>query len=252
MSLVGGTVAPEVVRVARDVRFDVGLYSPREAARLARVSPQTLSNWLRGYRYAVGGRSARAKPVLHPMKLGRDSALSFVNLVEAAALARFREAGVSMQRVRKALSYVQGAMKEEHPLATERILTDGVDLFWEYQERRDSDVHLVNIVKGGQKAFPEAVMRYLREMEWGGDRYVARWWPGAPEARAGVVVIDPDRAFGAPVIAGTGIKTEDLFDRFSAGEPIEDLAKDYRLTFTQVEGAIRMEARLLEPLRPAA
>lgn len=58
---------------------------------------------------------------------------------------------------------------------------------------------------------------------------------------------DPRRAFGSPVIAGTGIRTEDVFLRFSAGEPLAELADDYRLTFEQAEEAVRAEARFLEP-----
>jgi uncharacterized protein (DUF433 family) len=49
------------------------------------------------------------------------------------------------------------------------------------------------------------------------------------------------------VLAGTGIRTEDVFLRFSAGESLRDLARDYGLTLEQIEAAIRAEARFLEP-----
>lgn len=235
-----------------DVRFDSGLYSVPEAARLVRVPAGSLWNWVRGYRYPTRAGRARAKPVLLVPRESGKPALTFVNLMEAVALAGFRQSGVSMQRVRKALEYAKRAMEEAHLLASQRILSDGRDLFWEYRERRDPDAHLVNLVQGGQKVFPEAVERYLREVEWGQDHYARRWWPGAPEARAGAVVVDPKRAFGAPVIAGTGIRTEDIFDRFSAGEPMEELVEDYGLTLAQIEAAIRAEARFLEPVRAAA
>ncbi|MGH2652817.1 MAG: DUF433 domain-containing protein [Actinomycetota bacterium] len=241
----------EVVTL-EDPRFDQGLYTVREAARLARVPPNTLWNWVRGYAYPTSQGTGRAKPVLAPPREDGKPALAFVNLMEALALAGFRQTGVSMQRVRKALEYAKRAMDEAHPLANQRILTDGRDLFWEYQKRRDPEVHLVNMVKGGQKAFPEAVERYLREVEWGRDRYAVRWWPGAREAGAGDIVVDPKRAFGAPVVARTGIKTEDVFDRFSAGEPMTELAEDYGLTLAQIEAAIRAEARFLEPIPAAA
>lgn len=234
-----------------DPRFDLALYSVPEAARLARVPRRTLSNWVGGYLYPAGGRTVRAKRVVETPADG-GAALSFINLLEAVALAGFRSAGVSMQRVRKALDYARKVMNAEHPLASQRILTDGRDLFWEYQERRDPHIHLVNLVRGGQKVFPEAVERYLLQVEWGKDQYGMRWWPGAPAAKEGMVVVDPKRAFGAPVIARTGIRTEDVFDRFSAGEPMEELAEDYGLTPTQIEAAIRAEARFLEPIRAAA
>jgi uncharacterized protein (DUF433 family) len=156
-----------------------------------------------------------------------------------------------MQRVRKALEYAARHTNADHLLASERILTDGKELFWEYQQRSAGEVHLVNLSRGGQKAFPEAVMRYLREMEWGRDHFATRWWPGAAPGE-GVVVVDPRRAFGAPVVAGTGIRTEDVFSRFSAGESLEDLASDYGLSLDQIQAAVRLEVRLLEPERLAA
>jgi uncharacterized protein (DUF433 family) len=227
-------------------------YSVLEAARLARVPSGTLLNWVRGYSYPTKKGIARAMSVLQAGSDAGRPGLSFVNLMEAVALAGFRQAGVPMQRVRKALEYAKRAMGEAHPLASQRILTDGRDLFWEYQERRDPQVHLVDLVHGGQKVFPEAVERYLREVEWAQDRHAKRWWPGAPKAGAGLVVVDPRRAFGTPVIARTGIRTEDVFDRFSAGEPMEELAEDYGLTLAQIEAAIRAEARFLEPVPAAA
>ena len=239
----GGGQIPDM-----DPRFDLGLYSVPEAARLARVPSRTLWNWVRGYRYVVAGRPTRAGPVLTPTAQDGAVTLSFVNLTEALALSGFRELGVPMQRVRRALHYVGREMQVEHPLATQRILSDGVELFWEYQERRRDEIVLVNIVRGGQRVFPEAVMRYLREIEWGRDTFASRWWPGAGEPGAGPVVVDPLRAFGSPVLAGTGIRTEDVFLRFAAGEPLADVAQDYGLTFEQAEAAIRAEARFLEPL----
>src|SRR3990172_5827369 len=230
-------------REMTDPRFDLGLYAVPEAARLVWVPRTTLGNWMRGYRYPAGGRMVRAKPVIAPT--GPDSSLSFVNLMEALTLAGFRQMRIPMQRVRKALDYAARFVDAEHLLASKRLLTDGKELFWEFQERsRDSDVSLVNLSRGGQKAFPEAVMRYLREMEWGKDSFAARWWPGL-EPGEGVILVDPKRAFGAPVIAGTGIRTEDVFSRFSAGEPLGDLAEDYGLTIAKIEAAIRLEVRLL-------
>jgi uncharacterized protein (DUF433 family) len=229
--------------LVEDLRFELGLYSLPEAARLASIPSRTLTNWVRGYRYPVDGRMTKARPVIRPPD--RD-ALSFVNLMEALALAGYREAGVPMQRVRKALDFATRVMEHPHILASERLLTDGKELFWEYQERsRNGELDLVNLSRQGQKVFPEAVMRYLRQVEWGPDRFVARWWPG-PERGRGQVVVDPRRAFGAPVIAGTGVRTEDLFSRFRAGEPLDELAHDYGVKLGDVEAAIRIEAGFLE------
>ena len=243
----GSHQRPRGGSITTDPRFDLPLYNVSEAARLARVPTNTLRNWLHGYGYPSAGRMVATRPVVHPT-VSQPTALSFINLMETVALAGFRETGVSMQRVRRALEYVGKQMREKHPLANERVLTDGVDLFWEFQTREPTDVHLVNISRGGQKAFPEAVKRYLREVEWGKDRFATRWWPGAVRAGRGPVVVDPRRAFGSPVVARTGIRTADIFQRFAAGEPLSEIAEDYGLSGGKVEAAIRAEARFLEPV----
>lgn len=219
-----------------------GLYALPEAARLARVPRRTLEHWVKGYTYRVGERLTHADPVVRPAE---DGSLTFINLMEMLTLAGYRRQGVSMQRVRKALDYARRSMDEAHVLASERLLTDGKELFWEFQQHDEGAGDLV-VLTSGQKVFPEAVMGYLREMEWGADHLAHRWWPGAIPGK-GDVVVDPRRAFGAPVLAGTGIRTEDVFSRFSAGEPLAEVADDYGLSVGQAEAAIRLEVRFLEP-----
>jgi uncharacterized protein (DUF433 family) len=55
------------------------------------------------------------------------------------------------------------------------------------------------------------------------------------------VVIDPELSFGRPVIAGTGLATEVIADRYKAGESIQELAEDYGRPAEEVEEAIRCE-----------
>ena len=228
--------------MSEDPRFDLGLYALPEAARLACVPAQTVRNWVHGYSYQAEGKRVRAQQLIAPT--AGASALSFVNLMEVVALAGFRGSGVSMQRVRAAVAFVEQQLEIDHALASYRMLTDGVDLFWAFQERHH-DKALVNASRGGQRVFPEAVMRYLREVEWGQDEVAVRWWPGAKVAGEGTVVVDPNRAFGAPVIAHTGIRIEDVFSRFYAGEPMAVLADDYGVSVGQIEAAVQVESRIL-------
>jgi transposase-like protein len=150
--------------------FDVALYSVAEAARLARVPRQTLLNWTRGYRHRSHGGIAEAPPIIVPTAPEDERvSLSFANLIEAVVLAGFREAGISMQKLRRALEYASRTLELSHLLASERLLTDGIDLFWEYQDQRsDEELHLVNVSRGGQKVFPQTVMQYLQR--WSGAR----------------------------------------------------------------------------------
>jgi uncharacterized protein (DUF433 family) len=54
-------------------------------------------------------------------------------------------------------------------------------------------------------------------------------------------VIDPKVSFGRPVVAGTGIPTAVLAERFKAGDTISELADDYGANADAIEDAIRCE-----------
>lgn len=87
------------------------------------------------------------------------------------------------------------------------------------------------------------------------------WCAGAPvrlfpptrdpeEASPRLVVMDPRVRFGRPVLAGRGVPTDMLFDRFRAGDSPAELAADYDLTPEEVDEAIRYEATPVAPLLP--
>jgi uncharacterized protein (DUF433 family) len=53
--------------------------------------------------------------------------------------------------------------------------------------------------------------------------------------------MDPYVSFGRPVLAGTGITTAIIAERYKAGESIEELARDYDRVPHDIQEAIRCE-----------
>lgn len=58
---------------------------------------------------------------------------------------------------------------------------------------------------------------------------------GAGDARP--IAIDPNVAFGRPVVQRAGVSTRATAERLDAGESVTDLAADYDLTAAEVEQA---------------
>ncbi len=58
------------------------------------------------------------------------------------------------------------------------------------------------------------------------------------------VVIDPRVSFGRSVLAGTGIPTAIIAERYKAGESVDALADDYGRKRVEIEEAIRCELAL--------
>lgn len=205
-------------------------YTARDAARLTRLPYSTVQYWTKG------------RPG-HPAVIKAKDRLSFLNLVEVHMLGVFRRFHqVPLQQLRRVVSTLAKRYPDErHPLATRRFWTDGKSVF------TDEIGKLVSLDEPGQLAWREVVELYAARVEWRGSS-PRRLFPFTtkPELEsvdqtAHSVVIDPQVAFGRPVITGTRITTRVLYERFEAGESMTELASDYGIALAQVEDAIRCE-----------
>ncbi len=213
---------------------DVPAYDIVEAARYLRMPKSTLRSWFTG--------QERFAPVLRAASTG-PTTLSFYNLVEAHVLnAIRREHDLPLQRVRLALETAQALLPQSlHPLIDQRFETDGVDLFI----RRYGE--LFNLSRPGQEVMREILSEHLHRIAWSADRMPERLYPFSGTSlhdRRRSVVIDPRIGFGRRVIAGTGIATIIVAERYAAGESISELADDYGRSPVEIEDAIRSEFQL--------
>lgn len=214
-------------------------YSLKEAALYVALPASTVRAWTMGQLYPTTREGRKlAPPLLNPARKA-PPVLSFWNLVEIYVLASIRrEHAISMPRVRKALSFVETRLHVHRPLISEQFFTDGVDLFVERYSK------LMSASTDGQLDVRDLLLGALKRIERDPKGLASRMFPwidSTNEPRS--VEIDPTRAFGRLVVAGTGIPTESIAERFRAGDSIGDLAADFRLKPQQIESALRWEQR---------
>ena len=167
--------------------------------------------------------------------------LSFRNLAEAHVLATLRRHyEVRLEKIRSAVRYMESHFKDLHPLVNSAMRTDGVDLFLDQFDR------LEGVSTGGQLAMRDVLEASLKRLDWAPKGQVLRLFPftrlGEREADGPrVVVIDPRISFGKPVIVGTRIPTKAIYDRWTAGDSVQDLAADFERPSLEIEEAIRCE-----------
>jgi uncharacterized protein (DUF433 family) len=65
----------------------------------------------------------------------------------------------------------------------------------------------------------------------------------AGEIQPQVVAVDPTIAFGRPMLAKSGVKTEVIASRFNAGDEPAEMAADYGVTEQDILEALRYERR---------
>ncbi len=231
------TLRVQPISVNRDPRQEP-TYTVPEAAHYLQIPAATLRSWTVGRRYPVQKGERFFEPVIVAAARG-PAMLSFVNLVEAHVLDAIRgEYSVGLPAVRRAIAFLRQELGSKHPLAEQKFETDGKELFI----RKLGE--LIAVSKSGQKAMPEVLDAYLKRIEWDAQGLASRLYPFTRQrelAQPKAVMIDPRVSFGRPVLAGTGIRTELVAERYKAGESIDELARDYGRDRTEIEEAVRCE-----------
>lgn len=223
-----------------DVR-EAPIYTAAEAAQYLRLPASTVRAWAFGQSYRSRGESRWFQSVIGAADR-KSRRLSFINLVELFVLAAITRAhGVRLQQVRRAGGFLKRHFPTAHPLADHQFQTNGVDLFVE------KFGEILNISRDGQIEMKELIRAHLRCVERDAKGVPMKLYllpRKRPSVTRGVVVIDPRIGFGRPVLDGTGIRTEVLIERFSAGERIEALAADYGRSPAEIEDVVRCELPL--------
>lgn len=202
-------------------------YQIGEAARYAKISPQTVAAWHK--------EGARAKVTLSAKEQG--AALSYMQLIEVAVVAAFRKAKIQLPRIRAAREYIRKTLKEEYPFCVYKFKTDGKGLWVDYEQiegEQGKGKHL-RADQGGQLAWDEIIGPVLKEFEYE-DNIAVRWHVAGQKSP---IIIDPRISFGAPIVKGT--PTWVIKGRWAAGESIADIADDFGLRKTEVKDALAFE-----------
>lgn len=233
----------ESIYEGRDPR-ELAAYNIAEAAVYLDLPPSTLRTWVCGRHYLTekGQKFSNPLIILPELTIQGPPYLSFINLIEANVLCALRRHhNLSMPKVREALDYLKTRYPSKHPLADHNFMTDGINLFIEHYGQ------LIKITDSEQLEMKEVIESYLSRVDWDQSGRPIRFYPlardlGGKEAK--IIVIDPFLSFGRPVLAGTGIRTDIIAERYYAGESMDDIAKDYRRSRREIEEVIRCQHHL--------
>jgi len=221
--------------------FNTGIYTVPDAARLTGVSTGRIRRWLRGYRY-TSRQKAYASPALWHGQwepIGHSLALGFLDLIEIRFVDAFLKAGVSWAMLRKAREKAHAMFKVSHPFCTNHFVTDGREIFVELH-RETGEPSLLEIVKK-QQVFAQIIKPFLKELEFEEESGVIRWWPLGDKR---LVVLDPTRNFGRPIVAPHGVPTETLSNAVKASGSVAEVTRWFEVAEREVRDAVEYEQRL--------
>ena len=161
-----------------------------------------------------------------------------MNLIELYVLDAIRRYEISFPKIRKSLDFLEKKYPSKHPLADNSFATDGLHLFVEQYGK------LIAASHEGQITMENILKYYLKRIERNAQGIPIKLYPFTCKRTLDEpkrIIIDPQISFGRPVLAGTGIPTSVIYERFMAGDSTNNIALDYKVDQEKIEDAIRCE-----------
>lgn len=195
-------------------RLNLGAYTTTEAAWLIETTRQMVVTWRRiAYRHGTApAQTASANPIL----------LSYIQLVETAVAVTLRGSGMSFADIFGVNTRLRERIDTAHPFTDSAMRDEWLPTTQDTRMLADNHT---------QHRWKRALQHRLDQFDYE-DGCVLRWYP---RGRDGLVVVDPRIAFGAPIIAGTGVALHILQERLASDETSAMIAADFGLTLRQIE-----------------
>lgn len=215
-----------------------GAYTLAEAARFAKMRPQTMSTWF------FGDQNAPLRPTYGD---NTDRVLSFADLIQAVAIRTLRTSSVgkrvTLQHIRDVVQACD-AMGVQYPLARSH------QVYW-FANRlivrvKDQYVGIAPGVDKHQLYSAQIVEPFLQEVTFAPDDIATSWRPLSHDGFS--IVLDANRRMGMPFVEPGGVLVSALVNAVNTEGSIEAAAESFEVP----EGAVRMALKYEEFLSPAA
>jgi uncharacterized protein (DUF433 family) len=224
--------------------WETPAYTAADTGRLVGLSATRVRRWLHGYEYDVAAahpatsRRVKQRPVVYRGEVDPPFA-SFLDLIDLLFVKKFLDAGISLQKLRKAMDEADRLIGGHH-FAQRSFFTDGRNI---YLQVRDKAEALLQLLTGGQWVIAPLIKQLSTEIKFHeATGFAERWFPLGPDAS---VVLDPRIAFGAPTVVNRGIETANVYDLFVAERKrVAAVVSWLGLNEREIEDAVEFESRL--------
>lgn len=208
--------------------FGIGLYSIHEAKALLHVSASKIRRWLDPDHGVVDRHFDPERGVI-----------TFLELMELHFVAMFRNEGVSLQTIRKTAATASKRFDTKYPFAVKRFDTDGKTVFATLISD-ETNREMIEDLNRGQYVLSHIMKPFFRKLEYHADE-AFRYWPMGIRRR---VVLDPDRKFGRPIDAATGVPTRALYDAYRVEQSKKVVSEWFNVPLAAVTRALDFEESL--------
>jgi uncharacterized protein (DUF433 family) len=203
-----------------------GVYTSADAARILKISPQKANYWFRHY---LKNNHFKSNNFQYHFNIKETVAVNFLTLMEMYVFYSLRQNKIGVKEIVKTHQYLSKLLSTPYPFAKQAIYTDGGKLLF-----NSGEIYLSTDGSLQTKIALE-LDKFFKKITFSKDGFASIFHPLGSE---NVVVVNPEHQFGKPIIEGTNIKTQTVFNLYKSGENIELISELYNITEKQINDVI--------------
>ena len=203
-----------------------GIYTAADASRILKVPYPKANYWFNHY---AKQRFPSTTHHTYHFKIKDSVAVNFLTLIEMLVFYTLKEKGIRTSQIIKAHSIMSEFLKTPHPFAKEEIYINGKSLLF------GSDEPLLTADTRLQTVIIQVLKPFISKIKFNDEKMARKFYPLGKNK---TIVVNPENQFGQPVIEGTNILTQTIYNLVIAGESKKSIAKLYNLNINQVNDAL--------------
>jgi len=218
-------------------KIGLGIYTPAEAARYARIHTATMARWIHG--------DQRGSAVVEAELEGSgERIVTFLDFVQALAIRAIRTRHrVPLSKIREGVRYSKDRHGLPHPLARKHAtyLFRG-ELYIRLESEDEATFSQISGIGKGQLAHSKVIELFMENMSFDAEGLAQLYRPFAYRDRT--VVMNPDRMFGQPMLDSCDYSVEALIAAVDSEGGVDAVADVYGVEKDDVLAAIAYDDHL--------
>lgn len=220
-----------------------GIYTIPEIKNFTGISSYKIERWTNGYIYYRNEITYRIDSVYKRdyTAIENRTFLSFLDLVEILFINSFEKHGLSLQSIRRAANCASKLFNTDHPFAKKVFYTDGKTILAKIAEE-NKDPDLLDLLKKQYQIESIISPSLYESLDFDNFDLAEKWWPLGKDK---MIVLDPKRNFGKPILDKLNIRVETIIDIYKNNKNINEISNWYNIDKKSINAAIEFEKRLI-------
>jgi len=213
----------------------MGLYTPSEAAYLARVSTQMMKRWIHGSKSGIAAVRAQLTDDSEKM-------ITFLDFIQTLAIRAIRKDNthrITLQKIREFIRVAKDEYGIDYPFArrhTTYAFNDDIVLSLSGEESRI--IQITGRYKNQDMIRP-VVELYMEDLSYDPSGLARKYTPFSYHNRE--IIINPEIRFGEPILYPSGISAFALTDAARSEGSIEAAAEAYEVDRDDIIASLKYE-----------